>query len=136
MLIKSQEDSEPLSRTIADIYQQAPCVEICPTRALYKRHDGIVDFAPDRCIGCKSCMQACPYDALYIDPRSHTAAKCNYCAHRTDRGMLPACVIVCPTKAIVAGDLQDPISEITQMLAREHVQVRRPDQGTRPQVFY
>jgi Fe-S-cluster-containing dehydrogenase component/formate-dependent nitrite reductase membrane component NrfD len=116
--------------------EDAPCVEICPTRSLYKRNDGIVDFAPEACIGCKSCMQACPYDALYIDPRSHTAAKCNYCAHRTDRGLLPACVIVCPTKAIIAGDLQDPISEIAETLAREHVQVRRPDQGTRPQVFY
>jgi Fe-S-cluster-containing dehydrogenase component/formate-dependent nitrite reductase membrane component NrfD len=116
--------------------EDAPCVEICPTRSLYKRHDGIVDFDANRCIGCKSCMQACPYDALYIDPNTHTAAKCNYCAHRTDRGLLPACVIVCPVKAIIAGDLEDPSSEIAQTLAREQVQVRRPDQGTRPQVFY
>lgn len=50
----------------------APCVEICPTEALYFRDDGIVDFDKDRCIGCKSCMQACPYDALYIDPETHT----------------------------------------------------------------
>jgi Fe-S-cluster-containing dehydrogenase component/formate-dependent nitrite reductase membrane component NrfD len=116
--------------------EAAPCVEICPTVALYKRQDGIVDFAPERCIGCKSCMQACPYDALYIDPDTHTAAKCHYCAHRTERGLLPACVIVCPTKAIIAGDLEDPTSEIAQTLAREQVLVRRPDQGTRPQVFY
>lgn len=116
--------------------EDAPCVTICPTVALYKRSDGIVDFDKDRCIGCKSCMQACPYDALYIDPVSHTAAKCNYCAHRTDRGLLPACVVVCPEKAIVAGDLDDPTSEIARLVAREHVQIRRPDQGTRPQVFY
>ncbi len=116
--------------------EDAPCVTICPTRALFKRDDGIVDFSSDRCIGCKSCMQACPYDALYIDPNSHTAAKCNYCAHRTDRGLLPACVVVCPVNAIIAGDLQDPASEIAQTLSREQVQVRRPDQGTRPQVFY
>ena len=116
--------------------EDAPCVAICPTRALFKRRDGIVDFASDLCIGCKSCMQACPYDALYIDPTSNTAAKCHYCAHRTDRGLLPACVIVCPTKPIIAGDLEDSRSEIAQTLAREQVQVRRPDQGTRPQVFY
>lgn len=116
--------------------EKPPCVEICPTSSLFKRPDGIVDFDPERCIGCKSCMQACPYDALYIDPESHTAAKCNYCAHRTDRGLLPACVIVCPTKAIIAGDLEDPQSEIAETLARQPVQVRRADQGTRPQVFY
>ena len=116
--------------------EDAPCIEICPTKALYKRPDGIVDFNSDRCIGCKACMQACPYDALYIDPRSNTAAKCHYCAHRTDRGLLPACVIVCPTEAIIAGDLEDPTSEIARTIAREPVQVRRPDQGTRPPVFY
>ena len=76
----------------------APCVEICPTTALYTRADGIVDFDNDRCIGCKSCMQACPYDALYIDPETNTAAKCNYCAHKIDGGYEPACVIVCPWK--------------------------------------
>ena len=74
----------------------APCVEICPTTALYTRADGIVDFDNDRCIGCKSCMQACPYDALYIDPETNTAAKCNYCAHKIDGGYEPACVVVCP----------------------------------------
>lgn len=116
--------------------EDAPCVEICPTTALFKRNDGIVDFDSNRCIGCKGCMQACPYDALYIDPDSHTAAKCNYCAHRTDRGLLPACVIVCPEKAIVAGDLDDTTSEIARLVAREPVQIRRPEQGTRPQVFY
>nr|NIS42691.1 4Fe-4S dicluster domain-containing protein [Desulfuromonadales bacterium] len=74
----------------------APCVDICPTTALFKREDGIVDFDTDRCIGCKSCMQACPYDALYIDPGENTAQKCNYCVHRVEVGIEPACVVVCP----------------------------------------
>src|SRR5439155_1745389 len=83
----------------------APCVTICPTVALYRRPDGIVDLDGDRCIGCKACMQACPYDALYIDPNTRTAAKCHYCAHRIEVGLEPACVIVCPEQAIVAGPL-------------------------------
>ncbi len=114
----------------------APCVTICPTRALYRRADGIVDFDRDRCIGCKSCMQACPYDALYIDPETHTAAKCHFCAHRVERGLEPACVIVCPERAILAGDLDDPAAEVARVLAREQVLVRKPEQGTRPKVFY
>jgi Fe-S-cluster-containing dehydrogenase component/formate-dependent nitrite reductase membrane component NrfD len=114
----------------------APCVTICPTVALYRRADGIVDFDRDRCIGCKSCMQACPYDALYIDPDTHTAAKCHFCAHRVERGLEPACVIVCPERAILAGDLDDPESEVARMIAREQVLVRKPEQGTRPKLFY
>jgi len=114
----------------------APCVTICPTKALYKRADGIVDFDSNRCIGCKSCMQACPYDALYIDPNSHTAAKCNYCAHRTEIGLEPACVVVCPEHAIIAGDMHNPASELSQLIAREPVRVRKPEQGTKPNVYY
>jgi Fe-S-cluster-containing dehydrogenase component/formate-dependent nitrite reductase membrane component NrfD len=114
----------------------APCVKICPTRALFKRQDGIVDFDSSCCIGCKACMQACPYDALYIDPASHTAAKCNYCAHRTELGLEPACVVVCPERAIIAGDMQDPSSEIARILAREPVRTRKPEQGTKPNVYY
>lgn len=114
----------------------APCVTICPTQALFIREDGIVDFDNRRCIGCKSCMQACPYDALYIDPETHTAAKCNYCAHRIDVGLEPACVNVCPEHAIISGDLDDPDSEIARLVAREQVTARRTDKGTMPNLFY
>jgi len=114
----------------------APCVDICPTEALFNRMDGIVDFDSDRCIGCKSCMQACPYDALYIDPESHTAAKCNYCAHRVDLGLEPACVNVCPEHAIISGDMQDPMSEISELLSRQAVKTRKPEKATSPNLFY
>lgn len=116
--------------------EDAPCVEICPVTALYKRDDGIVDFDNRRCIGCKACTQACPYDAIYIDPQTHTAAKCNYCAHRVDVGLLPACVNVCPEHAIISGDLDDPMSEISQLLSREQVTARKVEKGTRPKLFY
>jgi Fe-S-cluster-containing dehydrogenase component len=114
----------------------APCVAVCPTGALFRRPDGIVDFDKSKCIGCKACVAACPYDAIYIDPDDHTAAKCNFCAHRVDRGILPACVDVCPTQAIVAGDLDDPGSLAARLVARAPVAVRKPEQGTSPQVFY
>ncbi len=114
----------------------APCVKICPTQALFKREDGIVDFDNDRCIGCKSCMQACPYDAIYIDAETNTAAKCNLCAHRVDNDLEPACVVVCPTHSIWVGDLDDPTSGISKLVSTNQTAVRTPEQNTGPNVFY
>jgi len=116
--------------------EDSPCVEICPTTALFRRKDGIVDFDPRACIGCKACMQGCPYDAIYIDPQTETAAKCNFCAHRVEVGLEPPCVTVCPTQTIVAGDLDDPGSNISHLLGRFPTQVRKPEKGTKPKVFY
>jgi Fe-S-cluster-containing dehydrogenase component/formate-dependent nitrite reductase membrane component NrfD len=113
-----------------------PCVRICPVSAMFQRDDGIVDFDPRVCIGCKACLQACPYDAIYVDPNSGTAAKCHFCAHRTEIGLEPACVVVCPEQAIVAGDLDDPGSRISQLVARHPTSVRKPEQGTAPKLFY
>jgi Fe-S-cluster-containing dehydrogenase component/formate-dependent nitrite reductase membrane component NrfD len=114
----------------------SPCTEICPTSALYRRADGIVDFDNRLCIGCKACMQACPYDALYIDPNHNTAAKCNFCAHRVEMSLEPACVIVCPTQAILAGDLNNPGSKVSHIVANKKVSVRKPQKGTQPKLFY
>jgi len=113
-----------------------PCVRICPVTAMYQRHDGIVEFDSSICIGCKACMQACPYDAIYLDPDSGTAAKCHFCAHRIEIGLEPACVIVCPEHAILSGDMDDPGSEISRALAANNVAVRKPEQGTAPKLFY
>jgi Fe-S-cluster-containing dehydrogenase component len=113
-----------------------PCVRICPVSAMYQRSDGIVEFDPSICIGCKSCMQACPYDSIYLDPETNTAAKCHLCAHRLDVGLEPACVVVCPEHAILAGDLNDPASEINHVLSTAQVTVRKPEQGTGPKLFY
>ena len=114
----------------------APCIEICPTHSLFRRSDGIVDFDNRRCIGCKSCMQACPYDALYIDPNSNTAAKCNFCAHRIEQNLEPACVIVCPTQAILAGDLDDSSSKTGAVIANKKTAVRKQEKGTQPKLHY
>jgi len=114
----------------------APCIEICPTVALFRRPDGIVDFDNERCIGCKSCMQACPYDALYIDPDRNTAAKCNFDASRVEMGYKPACEVVCPTQAILSGDLDDPTSTLSKRVAMEKVSVRKAEKGTKPKLFY
>jgi Fe-S-cluster-containing dehydrogenase component/formate-dependent nitrite reductase membrane component NrfD len=115
----------------------APCVTICPVTALDKRErDGIVDIDRDACIGCRACMQACPYDAIYLNEDLGAVEKCHYCAHRVERGLEPACVIVCPEQAIVAGDLHDPSSKIAKMVAEHETLVRRPEQGTQPNVHY
>jgi Fe-S-cluster-containing dehydrogenase component/Ni/Fe-hydrogenase subunit HybB-like protein len=114
----------------------APCVNACPTAAMYRRDDGIVDFDKRWCIGCKACIAACPYDAIFINPADHSAEKCNFCAHRLDVGLEPACVVVCPTQAILVGDLHAPQSPVTQAVHRDVVHVRRPEKETRPKVFY
>jgi Fe-S-cluster-containing dehydrogenase component/predicted membrane protein len=114
----------------------APCVVACPTAAMFKRADGIVDFDKSICIGCKACMAACPYDAIFINPQDHSAEKCNFCAHRIDVGLEPACVVVCPTQAILIGDMNDQTSYVAQIVNREPVNVRRPEKETLPKLFY
>jgi Fe-S-cluster-containing dehydrogenase component/formate-dependent nitrite reductase membrane component NrfD len=116
--------------------EDAPCVAACPTSAMYRREDGIVDFDKQVCIGCKACMAACPYDAIFINPEDHSAEKCNFCAHRLDVGLEPACVVVCPVEAILVGDLNDPGSKVARIVQRETVTVRRPEKETRPKLFY
>jgi Fe-S-cluster-containing dehydrogenase component len=113
-----------------------PCVTACPTAAMYQRPDGIVDFNKSICIGCKACIAACPYDAVFINPDDHSAEKCNFCAHRLDVGLEPACVVVCPTEALIVGDLNDPTSKVARLVNREPVTVRRPEKETRPKLFY
>lgn len=116
--------------------EEAPCARICPTNALFKRRDGIVDLNGDACIGCRACMEACPYDQLFIDPNTHTAEKCNFCANRVENKLQPACVSVCPTECRIFGDLDDPSSEVAQIHQREAFMVRKPEKGTGPKVLY
>ncbi|KKK99546.1 hypothetical protein LCGC14_2631680 [marine sediment metagenome] len=113
-----------------------PCVEACPTQATKQRKDGIVTQDEKTCIGCKYCMQACPYGMKYSDPRTKTAQKCDFCLHRIEQGILPACVNTCNARARVFGDLNDPNSAISRLIAANAVQTLRPAMGTDPRVFY
>lgn len=133
-----------------------PCVRVCPTQATFRSADGIVVMDFHRCIGCRFCMAACPYGSRsfnWRDPRPFidestknkdfptrtrgVVEKCNFCAERLREGKLPACVEACgETKAIVFGDLNDPDSELRQMLRQNHTVQRNPSLGTHPSVFY
>lgn len=113
-----------------------PCVAACPTAAMHRRDDGIVDFDKSICIGCQACIAACPYDAIFINPEDHSAEKCNFCAHRIEVGLEPACVIVCPTEAIMIGDLENQDSRVARYVNRDVVSVRRPEKETHPKLFY
>ncbi len=114
----------------------APCVTICPVNALEKRPDGIVDIDRDACIGCRACMQACPYDAIYLNEDHGAVEKCHFCAHRVEKRLEPACVTVCPVGAIIPGDFDDPGSRVAQLTIAKETRVRRPEQGTGPNVRY
>ena len=116
--------------------ENPPCAAICPTGAMYQRPDGIVDFNKSICIGCKACMAACPYDAIFINPDDHTAEKCNFCAHRIEVGLEPACVTICPTEAIMIGNANNPEDRVTKLVHREPVTVRRGEKSTKPKLFY
>jgi Fe-S-cluster-containing dehydrogenase component len=117
--------------------EDAPCVAACPTGASFYGPGGIVLVDAAKCTGCKACIAACPYGARFVDPRSRTVDKCTFCVHRLERGLTTtACQEVCPTRSIHFGDLSDPESEISKLLAaREHYTLL-PAAGTRPMLFF
>ena len=115
-----------------------PCVPVCPVQATFQRKDGIVVIDNTRCVGCAYCVQACPYDARFINHATQTADKCTFCAHRLEAGLLPACVESCVGGARIIGDLKDPRSTLSRILAahRDDIKVLKPENNTRPHVFY
>jgi tetrathionate reductase subunit B len=117
---------------------EPPCLPVCPTGATFRQHDGTVVVDSDRCVGCAYCVQACPYDARYINHETGTADKCTFCVQRTAAGLLPACVETCVGGARLFGDLDDPGSTIRRLIdaAPGGVKVLKPEQGTSPNVYY
>jgi len=120
------------------------CVRNCPTNATYKHPDGFVLQRYNRCIGCRTCAIACPYNARHLLPYKRTdkelpnriVDKCSFCIHKVSRGLQPACVSACTARAIIFGDLNDPDSEISKLVSKERVSALRSDMGTSPMVFY
>ncbi len=118
-----------------------PCVRICPTRASYKdSRNGIVIVEYKKCIGCKACLLACPYNARYFNEERKATDKCDFCFEaRLSKGeKLTACAAACPTGARTFGDLSDPDSDVYQMVhqIQKPVWVLRADAGTKPNIFY
>ncbi len=130
-----------------------PCAQVCPVQATYKREDGIVLVDHHRCIGCRYCMIACPYNARMFNykdneewpnkeypRRSHGVAEsCHFCAHLLDKGERPACVEACEgvgAGALIFGDLNDPESEVAELVREGSLKRIRADWGTEPKVYY
>lgn len=116
--------------------ESAPCEHVCPVKATHRDVGGVVVVDAEKCIGCRYCISACPYDARFLDPKKGIAEKCDLCLNRIQAGLMPACVSTCVAHARFFGDLNDAQSEVSQLMAENPSQVLRPDLGTKPSVFY
>ena len=115
---------------------QPPCVACCPAGASHVEEPGrVVLVDHGKCIGCKACLAACPYDARFVNPEGY-ADKCTFCHHRTSKGLEPACAAVCPTRCIAFGDLDDPQSPVSRRVASRANHALLPEAGTGPRIFY
>ncbi len=122
---------------LCNMCEKPSCVQVCPVGATFRTDDGFILIDSDRCVACSYCVQACPYSVRFISPVTHTAEKCTWCYHRVRKGMLPACVNVCPVGARKFGDLNDRESEVYQLLHQPNViSVLKPSMGNKPSLHY
>ena len=147
--------------TLCNHCEEPPCERVCPTGATYVRPDGIVMVESNDCIGCGTCVIACPYDTRTILEGHHledglfgggqltayekqglgrftkgTTIKCTFCHDRVDGGLDPACVVTCPTEARIFGDLDDPNSAPSRLIRQHKGRQPLPEKNTRPRVYY
>ncbi len=147
--------------TICNHCEDAPCERVCPTGATYTRADGIVMVDREKCIGCGTCIVACPYDQrTRLEPEMldeglfgggrltpfeeqgigrftvGTVVKCTFCHERVDAGLQPACVSTCPTEARIFGDLDDPTSRPRRLIQERRGRQPLAEKNTNPRVFY
>lgn len=116
--------------------RDAPCLDACPTEAIWRREDGTVLIDQERCCGNKACIAACPYGAVYIEPDEGVADKCDLCPQRTEVGLDPACVASCPTEALRFGDLDDPDDPVARYAEARGARAFKEDAGTLPNVLF
>jgi len=115
---------------------EAPCIQVCPVGATYRSPEGFVLVDSEHCIGCSYCVQACPYGVRFINSENRIADKCTWCYHRVSQGKLPACVTVCPTRARLFGDLNDPNSEVARVRQADQWHVLKPEAHTSSMCLY
>ncbi|MBI4525329.1 MAG: 4Fe-4S dicluster domain-containing protein [Deltaproteobacteria bacterium] len=116
--------------------EHPPCVQVCPVGATFATPEGVVLVDSNRCIGCRYCIQACPYGARYLHPETRTADKCTFCYHRVVKGLLPACVEICPTQARIFGDLKSMASRLVRFTRTKRITVLKAHLNTEPKVYY
>lgn len=162
-LLKREEGEYPnmqriLLPVLCNHCSDAPCVKVCPTAASHYAEHGIVDIDPEKCVGCRACMMACPYNNRYFyeEKRNYfgdagptpyeearterhpvgTVMKCNFCRPRLAEGKEPACVANCAARARTFGDLDDPQSDISRLIRERSSFTLHPEAGTKPNVHY
>jgi tetrathionate reductase subunit B len=115
---------------------KSPCTQVCPVGATFDTPEGIVLIDENYCIGCRYCVQACPYGCRYVHPEKKTVDKCTLCIHRLKKGLQPACFEICPTEARIFGDLNDPESSLNSFLKNHTCMVIKPHLNTGSKLFY